>query len=436
MLLDNMVLKPQMAVVGIRSIGVTLSAVACASLRLRGLQCERTTVRPTGHPYDRRLDSTAELREWIVRSRDAEFLIVDEGPGISGSSFLAVAETLASHGIADERIHMVGSREVDPVTLRAENARERWSRYHFHVMQNEPLTPPTAETNLSGGVWRSHFQRLGSIVPASWASLEPAKFLARDQRSIFKFEGLGCYGEAVGERSKLLDSNGFSPRYLGNFDGFGQYEFVPGRALELRDLSPELVERMAEYLAFRATAFASNTPQTPELEKMLRWNWQVEFEEELTEDESRLQDERVVVCDGRMMPQEWLRSDSGELLKLDSGLHGDNHFFPGPCDIAWDVAGVIVEWELRSEARERFVREYERRSGDPVGERLEAFLLAYTIFRLGWSKMAAAAMQGEYDEALLQRDYERYRRIAMQLRHGQLSREQRSGALSGGAAQK
>ena len=119
--------------------------------------------------------------------------------------------------------------------------------------------------------------------------------------------------------------------------------------------------------------------------------------------------DRVVVCDGRMMPHEWLRTDGGELLKLDAGIHGDNHFFPGPCDIAWDVAGAIVEWELQGEARERFVREYEARSGDAIAERLAPYLLAYTIFRLGWSKMAALAMQGEYDEALLTRDYQRYR---------------------------
>ena len=37
-LLDTLALKPRMAVIGIRSIGVALSAVACASLRLRGMR--------------------------------------------------------------------------------------------------------------------------------------------------------------------------------------------------------------------------------------------------------------------------------------------------------------------------------------------------------------------------------------------------------------
>jgi hypothetical protein len=152
---------------------------------------------------------------------------------------------------------------------------------------------------------------------------------------------------------------------------------------------------------------------------MLRWNWQLEFGEELTDAESQLRTCRTVVCDGRMMPHEWLSSDGGELLKLDAGSHGDNHFFPGPCDIAWDVAGAIVEWELEGEARDCFVRGYETRSGDTVRERLAPYLLAYTIFRLSWSKMAALAMQGEYDEELLNRDYQRYRALALQLRQKQ-----------------
>ena len=117
-----------------------------------------------------------------------------------------------------------------------------------------------------------------------------------------------------------------------------------------------------------------------------------------------------------MLPHEWLRGERGELLKLDAGTHGDNHFFPGPCDIAWDVAGTIVEWELADEARDYFVGEYTRRSGDAIAQRLRPYLLAYATFRMGWSRMAAAAMQGEFDEALLERDYQRYRAQAQRMR--------------------
>ena len=269
-------------------------------------------------------------------------------------------------------------------------------------------------------------------MPASWAPLEPAKFLARDRRSIFKFEGFGHYGEAAGARAAWLAARGFAPRYLGNRRGFGEYELVAGRTLERHDTSAELLERMAEYLALRFACFAGDSPQSPELETMLRWNWRLEFGEELSAAESQLRCTRAVVCDGHMMPHEWLRTASGELLKLDAGSHGDNHFFPGPCDIAWDIAGAIMEWELQGEARDRFIRLYEARSGDRIKERLAPYLLAYTIFRLSWSKMAALAMQGEYDEALLTRDYRRYRALAEGVRQGPL--ELQAGGKFAGAS--
>ncbi len=104
MLLDTLELRSPVAVLGIRSIGVTLSAVACAALRLRGIQCQRRNVRPTGHPYDRKLELTPELSDWVASVPEAGFLVVDEGPGISGSSFLAVAEALVQCGVRQERI--------------------------------------------------------------------------------------------------------------------------------------------------------------------------------------------------------------------------------------------------------------------------------------------------------------------------------------------
>ena len=50
----------------------------------------------------------------------------------------------------------------------------------------------------SGGTWRRYFRYEESTMPASWAQLEPAKILGRDERSVFKFEGFGHYGEAIG----------------------------------------------------------------------------------------------------------------------------------------------------------------------------------------------------------------------------------------------
>ncbi len=60
---------PYAAVIGIRSIGTTLSAVVQASLRNQNVHAERITVRPTGHPYDRRTDFTSD--QLTLDRRDA-----------------------------------------------------------------------------------------------------------------------------------------------------------------------------------------------------------------------------------------------------------------------------------------------------------------------------------------------------------------------------
>src|SRR5262249_32633249 len=121
------------AVIGIRSIGCTLSAITAAALRIARRPSERITVRPTGHPYRRSLALTTSQLNWVgsQRSKSACFVIVDEGPGRSGSTFLAVAEALEREGVPAESITIVGSRPFDPASLCAEDAESRWTKFRF-----------------------------------------------------------------------------------------------------------------------------------------------------------------------------------------------------------------------------------------------------------------------------------------------------------------
>ena len=80
--LDKVAREPKpCAVLGIRSIGTTLSAVVLAALVREGIPATRITVRPTGHPYSRRTEFSAVQLAWVERNLGAQFLIVDEGPG-------------------------------------------------------------------------------------------------------------------------------------------------------------------------------------------------------------------------------------------------------------------------------------------------------------------------------------------------------------------
>jgi hypothetical protein len=409
----------RVAVLGIRSIGVALSAVLMAALKQRGYAAERTTIRPTGHPYDRKLTLDRQQRAWVEAHHGAEFMVIDEGPGLSGSSFLAAAEGLVSAGVPRERILLIGSRQPDIAQLRSPNAVERWSRFRFTSMASHPYCPEGAAIAIGGGVWRQEFLADSSDPPACWTQLEMAKFLSADRELFYKFEGFGHFGGDIGKRARALAAAGLGPAYLGNEAGFGIYRVSRGRWLQAHDLSPLRIRHLASYCAFRLREFKADDSQPSAIDEMASWNWSLEFGEfgEFGDPPGfgPVEVEHRVFCDAHMMPHEWLELPDGRLLKLDGAAHGDDHFFPGPCDIAWDLAGTIVEWNLTGPEAEYFLEEYRRLSGDDARRRLPAYLRAYVSFRLGWCKMAALASAGSFDEPLLWRDFERYRRYAERL---------------------
>src|SRR5215208_6089224 len=162
--------RPVLAVcVGIRSIGTSLSAVVAAALEARGCDVRSYTVRPRGHPFDRRVSIGhalgAELRALAGGGAPAHFVVVDEGPGLSGSSMASVAGALAALGVPDDRITLFPSWEPDPAGFRSEGARDRWNRHRKYTTSFERLwlddgrlaraAGGDALTDLSGGAWRA-----------------------------------------------------------------------------------------------------------------------------------------------------------------------------------------------------------------------------------------------------------------------------------------
>lgn len=400
-------------IIGLRSIGTALSAVVQALFTASGSSSERITVRPHGHPYDRRTELSDDQVRWLHEAGNrATIVIIDEGPGLSGSSFLAVAEAVENCGIERTRIVILGSRYPDPAQLRAPDASTRWPRYRFLAASSEPVLPEEAQIDLSGGLWRHHFLGDFENQPAAWTHLETAKYLGSNRTCFLKFHGYGHFAEPVSRRAIALSEAGFAPGWLGLVRGFGLYERLQGRLLSANDLTPDVLQRTAEYCAFRSRQMAITEQGPSELEEMARWNWKCEFGSEIAP--LQLRTERLVIADGRMLPHEWLRMDDGRILKLDGSTHGDDHFFPGPCDIAWDLAGTIVEWELNDSQSEAFLDAYRVRSGDEPGPRIRDYVRAYSIFRMAWSKMAAQASAGSFDEKLLLRDYMRYRNQALE----------------------
>jgi hypothetical protein len=173
-----------------------------------------------------------------------------------------------------------------------------------------------------------------------------------------------------------------------------------------------VLQSLAEYCAFRAAALPASAPGPVSLESMLALNLQVEFGRQPPA--LKLPLEKLVFTDSRMMPHEWIMH-AGEIMKTDGASHGDDHLFPGPTDIAWDLAGAIAEWDLSSGQQDFFLRAYQRRSGDCAASRLPAYLLAYSVFRMACCRMGAAAMAAREESYRLQREYHRHRTRVLSL---------------------
>ena len=396
-------------VIGIRSIGTTLSALATADLEHRGARTGRITVRPTGHPFDRVTNFGPAEQRWIVefRQRDGCFLIVDEGPGMSGSSFLSVAEALEREGVPTGRIYLAGSREPDLSALRAPDAARRWGRYQWQRVTSQVHEKYRDHLYFGADDWRArHFAE--HEWPACWTQMERLKFVAPSAATLYKFEGLGRFGGEVRERWQWLAEAGFGCRAENAGDGMTAYPHVHGALLRPSDLGSGILNRIAEYCCYRRQFLAAN-PAPQQLPEMVTFNLEQEFGAPPPMNLEPLICDRPIIADGQMHPHEWMRSYDGRILKLDASTHGDDHFFPGPTDVAWDLAGSIVEWRMGAHAWNMLLQRYQRLSGDDARARLPAYLLAYCAFRMSYCKMAAEAEHGSAEAERLERAYHFYR---------------------------
>jgi hypothetical protein len=172
---------------------------------------------------------------------------------------------------------------------------------------------------------------------------------------------------------------------------------------------------MAEYCAFRLRAFGVELSGLNALQEMADHN-----QRELGLDSPvELRLKHPVIADGRMQPHEWLLSKDSKLLKTDSGSHGDDHFFPGPTEIAWDLAGAIVEWQMNEQQAAEFIDVYRCASGDDPSARIDGFIKAYAVFRLAYCLMAANAVAGSDEQRRLESAAANYR-VSLTRRHASI----------------
>jgi hypothetical protein len=423
---------PRAVCVGIRSIGTSLAAAAAAGLEAEGTFVDSYTVRPRGHPFARHLRPTPALRKAWCDRRDALFVIADEGPGLSGSSFASVAGALEALGVAAERIVLLPSWLPDAAQLRSDAGRSHWGRHERLVISFETLwldsgrlagslgTSPARLTDLSAGRWRALWIDDVRAYPAVHPQHERRKYLYVEERRCYlaKFAGLGPYGRAALERAHALADAGIGLRPVGASHGFLVWPVVKARPLRARAIDEILLDRLAAYVTELARRFPVSAPcPWDELLHLVETNVREglggrEFGSDglarLAERAPACRSAPMIALDGRMLPHEWLRYGH-ELIKTDATDHHEDHFFPGHQDIAWDIAATCAEFALPPAAEAALLERYRRWSGDrDIAVRLPCYRVAYLAFRLGYARLAGDTLARTPDGARWRRAARRY----------------------------
>lgn len=390
-------------VIGLRSIGVSLAAMAATRLG----DASPVTLRPVGHPFERELRLSPRLQARLLAKADV-FVVADEGPGLSGSSFAAVGRWLGERGVACERQWMMPSHKGAPGAVADPERQARWRRARKAVrdLDDLALRPRRPEhalarwvedltgratgplQDVSAGAWRGLQTPDRAQWPPADAAQERRKFLLSSDQGHFllKFIGLGRRGRKTFEQARALGGAGFSPVPLGLRHGFIVEPWIEG----LQPSGPPPLSEMARYLAFRARSFPASAHEgasPAELREMVAVN----VGEGLHSEAGRRLAARIALdlpirrirTDGRMHPWEWLCAPDGRLLKTDAVDHADAHDLIGCQDLAWDVAGAEVEWRLDQGQTEALLRGLGEAGASVRRETFAAMRIAYPAFQLG-----------------------------------------------------
>jgi hypothetical protein len=368
-------------VIGIRSIGTTLSAIVRAQLAESGWDVRRMTVRPGGHPFDRKVTLHRDALAGIQHA-----LIVDEGPGASGSSMAAVARGLAVAGFDSSRISFLPGHHGEPGPQASAEVRRWWAdtpryvvplddlRWNGLTLQEQlaertrsffPESALDRIEDLSGGKWRDLQFANSDSPPPAFPAFERTKYrhVLRDGRAVlWKFVGLdGGAQKTMAQLSARADA-GWTARPLGTAFGFVALPWIAGTPLSRRAFSSELIDQMGRYIRESAGPVMSREELSngfERLREMLYWNAMESLGQDAGQRANELSKHAMHLLasqshfsygDGRLAPCEWIRTPRGALQKVDCAGHDADHTMVGRLPLVWDVAGAAIEWKMDKES--------------------------------------------------------------------------------------
>lgn len=398
-------------VIGLRSIGVSLAPVVAAAIDAP----LPLSLRPFGPPFERRVKIEDATFGRVLAGAE-RYIVVDEGPGLSGSSFAAVARFLMNRGVSAEQIIFMPSHDGGPGPAASPSVRSLWRAIAAIPADPLPddetvtrwigdlLDQPVLETmNLSAGRWRPL-----RLAPGRWPGVDPRtdrrKLLVRTPSGAFvgRFSGLRSSGEVKLERALRLAGASAVPSVVGVAHGFIVQDWV-----ETTSITRVEPEQVGAYFRKRFDLpWAASADTGPaDLAEMALANTEPllgplalrRMEGFLRADVSGW---RPYAMDGACQPWKWLRKD-GVWLKADALDHDADHDLLGPLDLAWDLAGAA--WEMKYSAGEfdRLLKAARPSGGRaPRREVLRLCLLSYPAFRLGAGRLAQSRFASGSEEWL------------------------------------
>jgi hypothetical protein len=409
-------------VLGIRSIGTSLSAVAAAALGT-----DRTvTLRPRGPSGGRTVEVDRELgarlESWFADGGDV--LVVDEGPGSTGETFWCVRQWLRSMHVDDARIVLLPSGGGGMPLAPAER-RDWFASARKFAPEPDPVRIRRIADqvgigelkDLSWGGWRGEFNG-GMDLPAA-PNHERLKFrgvAADGSTCILRYAGLGRWGSEAVQRARVLAEVDAGPAVLGAADGFITLRWIEGHPARRTDA--DLPSAAVRYLAARAGRFRAGTPADPRpLIVALEENAREALGDGCTglaDAVHRLEslpEREAVIADARLQAHEWIRGPKG-IVKVDAIDHGAGTRLPGPVDSAWDLAGAAVEFGMEDAAVAELVRMCASAAGeDPraLADAVAAYRAPYTAACLSEATFARWEAGSDHEARVLDGEVNRYR---------------------------
>lgn len=396
-------------VIGVRSIGTSLSAAVAAGLRAHGCAVQRHTVRPVGDPFARLTIPSRQQRDaWqAAAARGAAFIAVDEGPGLSGSSLASVIAALELLGVAADRLHIACAARPASPPMASPEVRAIWRRTRTWAAEDlssgfwaETLpswlassvgVSPGVIADLSWGAWSMYVP--GGVQPPM-PQFERRKLLLGDRGGgvLAKFAGFGADGRRKARHLRALAEEGMVPRYLGHAHGMVLQEWVQGSG-PFRPEDDAPLDAAAAYYAFLRRSFSvaecPDTQALAETVEAIAGKW---FGQTLPGDLRPLLAgmRGVGAIEGDQRPErvEW-RAAGGRILKTDAADHYLDHTWARRMDVAFDVAGFSVEFALSPAREGELLSRYAAASGDPcIGTRMPFFRAVYAAHRLATADTA------------------------------------------------